>query len=126
MGSDQNRSGAKEQGDLPNGMGRDVNCCPCDTCCVSQDCAEHHIRKLADGRVGQPPFEIVLAQGDQRRADDSDRCNPKDRGGGAGTRQQVQAEYINRDFENREDTRFDDSDCVQQSAHRRWCNHGRR
>ena len=66
------RAGGEEQGDLRHGMGGDVDDGADDGERVEQRGAKDDVGELADGRIGEPPLEVVLAQRDQRGDDDGE------------------------------------------------------
>ena len=43
---------------------------------VEQSCAKDDVGKLTDGREGEPAFQIVLSQGDQRRDNNGEGGKP--------------------------------------------------
>ena len=87
---------------------------------------QHHIGKLAHGRVGEPAFQIVLAQRDQR-GDHDGRGGDRDQPLAARHRaQKIEAEDVDQDLEHREHAGLDHRHRVQERAHRRGRHHRRR
>ncbi len=68
-------TGAHEQGDLAECMHGNVHQSTHLAFRREQGCSQNYIGKLADGGKGQPAFQAVLGQGDERSGQDGEGGN---------------------------------------------------
>lgn len=81
--------------------------------------AQNDIRKLPDRRKGQPPFQIILLNSDQRGNDDTAGRKPGQDISSPDIRQKLGPENETDDTQNRENTSLNNRYRMQQGADRR-------
>ena len=81
------------------------------------------IGKLGHSRIGEQSFDICLAQCHQARDDDGEGGGIQQPGTARRGKQMFDAEYVDDDFGDAENTGLDDRDGMQQCTDRSRCDH---
>ena len=91
---------------------------------IGQSRAEHDVTELANGRIGQPCFQVVLGHGDEGRRQNGKGGNPDQPVCRACLGEQINAEDIDHHLQHSEHTGFHHGDRMQQRADGCRCHHG--
>ncbi len=118
MAGNQDGAGAKEQGDLAEGVHRDLQSTPGDPGGIGEHCPQDHVGQLADRRIGEPRLQIVLGQRHQRGEQDGDGGDIGERRAGSAAGDQLEAEHVDHDLQDREHAGLDHRHRMQQRADR--------
>ncbi len=108
VGFDVNGPGTEKEGELHERVRRDVQQTTDDSLTGEHGESEHDVGQLADRRVRQPAFEVVLPERDHTRHRQRDHRHRRQREAHPQVADGLGAEHVERHAGDPEDTAFDD------------------